>query len=155
MVRDKSSQIVDVKEKHDWNNMCLYRWKAGLGKIGRSALARGGDVNDEDCAGIRLNLSLSFISPPPAPAPSPPGIRRVAEASDSTSSTSPSRKQGRGAEAENERILELLLKENKSQETFVLAKHDGEEKAATKTESAEVFLSDLSSSVICLSVNNR
>ena len=151
MVRDKSSQIVDGKEKHDWNNMCLYRWKAGLGKIGRSALARGGDVNDKDCAGIRLNLSLSFISPPSAPAPSPSGNRRVA--SDSTSSTSPSRKQGRGAEAENERILELVLEENKSQETF--AKHDGEEKAATKTESAEVFLSDLSSSVICLSVNNR
>ena len=100
----------------------------------RSALAGGGDVNDKDCAGIRLNLSLSFISPPPAFAPSPSGIRRVAKASDSTSSTSPSRKQGRGAEAEaeNERILELVLEENKSQETFVIAKHDGEERAATK-----------------------
>ena len=40
----------------------------------RSAFAGGGDVNVKDCAGIRLNLSLSFISPPPASAPSPSGI---------------------------------------------------------------------------------
>ena len=39
--------------------------------------------------------------------------------------------------AENEKVLSLLLEENESQEALMLAKHDGEERAAMKAAELE------------------
>ena len=96
----------------------------------RSALAGGGDVNVKDCAGIRLNLSLSFISPPPAFAPSPSGIRRVANLKGMLNSLSLMLLQTHQTER-----VHLLLQENKEEEQKLKAENERFE----ENESQETF----------------